>query len=262
MFDWLEHSVEPTLLFECRVSNSSSQLAMERRLFEQASQVQYCPSLLMSLVVSHDCNTSVLLLHVQVCAQQQHAADKNMPSKDSSGLGSVFKLELEARHASASAAAGRMEAVPRERVRTFLVSQQLGGQEMQARLQKWRTRASDAARTYPSAWVTQLVLFVTGTILAWCCALRFSLMHVCALLQGLAMKLGATFQASIVPWGAAAAEITPMAADYEPGRAFCFLPLPGSNGLPCHVNGYFELSSNRCVPAAGAAACLGHACPT
>ena len=32
-----------------------------------------------------------------------------------------------------------------------------------------------------------------------------------------------------------------------PGRAFCFLPLPIATGLPSgvHVNGYFELSSNR-----------------
>ncbi len=29
------------------------------------------------------------------------------------------------------------------------------------------------------------------------------------------------------------------------GRAFCFLPLPTLTGLPVHVNGYFELSSNR-----------------
>lgn len=29
------------------------------------------------------------------------------------------------------------------------------------------------------------------------------------------------------------------------GRAFCFLPLPVRTGLPVHVNGYFELSSNR-----------------
>jgi sacsin len=29
------------------------------------------------------------------------------------------------------------------------------------------------------------------------------------------------------------------------GRAFCFLPLPTQTGLPVHVNGAFELSSNR-----------------
>ncbi|KAK4397028.1 Sacsin [Sesamum angolense] len=29
------------------------------------------------------------------------------------------------------------------------------------------------------------------------------------------------------------------------GRAFCFLPLPISTGLPVHINAYFELSSNR-----------------
>lgn len=32
--------------------------------------------------------------------------------------------------------------------------------------------------------------------------------------------------------------------DFE-GRAFCFLPLPVSTGLPAHINAYFELSSNR-----------------
>jgi hypothetical protein len=29
------------------------------------------------------------------------------------------------------------------------------------------------------------------------------------------------------------------------GRAFCFLPLPADTRLPVHINGYFELSSNR-----------------
>ncbi|CAN0319020.1 unnamed protein product, partial [Ectocarpus sp. 12 AP-2014] len=29
------------------------------------------------------------------------------------------------------------------------------------------------------------------------------------------------------------------------GAAYCFLPLPVLTGLPVHVNGYFELSSNR-----------------
>lgn len=29
------------------------------------------------------------------------------------------------------------------------------------------------------------------------------------------------------------------------GRGYCFLPLPVKTGLPLHVNGYFELSSNR-----------------
>ena len=29
------------------------------------------------------------------------------------------------------------------------------------------------------------------------------------------------------------------------GQAFCFLPLPTETGLPVHINGFFELSSNR-----------------
>ena len=34
-------------------------------------------------------------------------------------------------------------------------------------------------------------------------------------------------------------------ADVRNGRAFCFLQLPVSTGLPVHLNGFFELSSNR-----------------
>ncbi|CAC5408783.1 unnamed protein product [Mytilus coruscus] len=33
--------------------------------------------------------------------------------------------------------------------------------------------------------------------------------------------------------------------EMENGRAFCFLPLPISTGLPVHINGHFALSSNR-----------------
>ncbi|OQS01509.1 hypothetical protein ACHHYP_00661 [Achlya hypogyna] len=47
----------------------------------------------------------------------------------------------------------------------------------------------------------------------------------------------------LVPYGGVAASIdveTPLV-----GRAFCFLPLPVETGIPIHVNGYFELSSNR-----------------
>ncbi|ETL96493.1 hypothetical protein, variant 1 [Phytophthora nicotianae] len=46
----------------------------------------------------------------------------------------------------------------------------------------------------------------------------------------------------LIPWVGIASRI-----DEEPmeGRAFCFLPLPVRVGLPVHVNGYFELSSNR-----------------
>lgn len=40
------------------------------------------------------------------------------------------------------------------------------------------------------------------------------------------------------------ADLTAERRNFE-GRAFCFLPLPISTGLPVHVNAYFELSSNR-----------------
>jgi sacsin len=44
-----------------------------------------------------------------------------------------------------------------------------------------------------------------------------------------------------VPWAGVAARLD---AEIQ-GRAFCFLPLPVTNQLPVHANGYFELSSNR-----------------
>ena len=55
------------------------------------------------------------------------------------------------------------------------------------------------------------------------------------------------YHLKLVPWvGVAAAMGTVGACEGGvTGRAFCFLPLPAETGLPVHVNGYFELSSNR-----------------
>ena len=51
-----------------------------------------------------------------------------------------------------------------------------------------------------------------------------------------------------VPWAGVAAPVNPPpfqpAATFN-GRAFCFLPLPTMTHLPVHLNGLFELSSNR-----------------
>lgn len=57
----------------------------------------------------------------------------------------------------------------------------------------------------------------------------------------------------LVPWAGVAARLSSSVAlshggDQEirtRGAAYCFLPLPVITGLPVHVNGYFELSSNR-----------------
>ena len=46
--------------------------------------------------------------------------------------------------------------------------------------------------------------------------------------------------AAPIPVAGASAEIAALQ-----GIAACFLPLPVVTGLPVHVNGYFELSSNR-----------------
>ena len=48
----------------------------------------------------------------------------------------------------------------------------------------------------------------------------------------------------LLPWAAVAARLD-VAKPFD-GRAYCFLPLPRKTGLKnVHVNGFFELSSNR-----------------
>ena len=46
---------------------------------------------------------------------------------------------------------------------------------------------------------------------------------------------------NLVPWAGVAAKLS----DPVEGQVYCFLPLPVHTNLPVHVNGYFELSSNR-----------------
>jgi sacsin len=71
----------------------------------------------------------------------------------------------------------------------------------------------------------------------------------------MAAELSKTFQVPLVAWGAVAAQVRSSSSDEAnqqqqdeqslAGRAFCFLPLPAVTSLPLHINGYFELSSNR-----------------
>ena len=50
----------------------------------------------------------------------------------------------------------------------------------------------------------------------------------------------------LLPWGGVAAKIDGNAhGDAVSGRPYCLLPLPCTSGLPVHVNGFFEMSSNR-----------------
>ena len=53
------------------------------------------------------------------------------------------------------------------------------------------------------------------------------------------------FSIQLLPWASVAVDVTQNTLSASSGRAFCFLPLPVRTGLPVHVNGYFELSSNR-----------------
>lgn len=74
-------------------------------------------------------------------------------------------------------------------------------------------------------------------------------------LLAMASDLSKQFQVPLIAWGAVAADVTPGGDDADaaaggtevvaPGRAFCFLPLPALTSLPVHINGFFELSSNR-----------------
>ena len=48
----------------------------------------------------------------------------------------------------------------------------------------------------------------------------------------------------LIPWAGVAARLNPC-VEVDEGKAYCFLPLPVKTLLPVHVNGYFELSSNR-----------------
>jgi sacsin len=85
--------------------------------------------------------------------------------------------------------------------------------------------------------------------------------------RALALKAWRDEKVKMVPWVGVAARLTSSsssisgeglladdgaaglgrsdAAGALAGRAFCFLPLPAATGLPAHINGYFELSSNR-----------------
>jgi len=64
----------------------------------------------------------------------------------------------------------------------------------------------------------------------------------------LAMIVGKQMGTSLVPWSAVALPLPCEEEENhkrEEGRVFCFLPLPASSGMPAHINGTFELSSNR-----------------
>eukprot|EP00897_Mesotaenium_endlicherianum_P007203 jgi/Mesen1/6510/ME000332S05518 len=71
-------------------------------------------------------------------------------------------------------------------------------------------------------------------------------------------KAAKEYDLYLLPWVSVAARIAGIGGGQSPGPnaapsggqpleglAFCFLPLPVKTGLPVHVNGYFELSSNR-----------------
>ena len=78
------------------------------------------------------------------------------------------------------------------------------------------------------------------------------------------MAVASAKQKGLVPWAGVAARLRasmlPAATAQAPGtsplqvasssahlkgRAYCFLPLPIATELPVHVNGFFEVSSNR-----------------
>lgn len=63
-----------------------------------------------------------------------------------------------------------------------------------------------------------------------------------------AAKASKDFDIHLLPWASVAACISDNSSKddvLKQGRAFCFLPLPVKTGLMVHINGFFEVSSNR-----------------
>ncbi|KAK4348233.1 hypothetical protein RND71_034572 [Anisodus tanguticus] len=63
-----------------------------------------------------------------------------------------------------------------------------------------------------------------------------------------AAKASKDFDIHLLPWASVAACISDNSSKddvLKQGRAFCFLPLPVKTGLSAHINGFFEVSSNR-----------------
>ncbi|XP_060192900.1 uncharacterized protein LOC132622327 isoform X2 [Lycium barbarum] len=63
-----------------------------------------------------------------------------------------------------------------------------------------------------------------------------------------AAKASKDFDIHLLPWASVAACISDNSSKddvLKQGRAFCFLPLPVKTGLNAHINGFFEVSSNR-----------------
>jgi hypothetical protein len=72
--------------------------------------------------------------------------------------------------------------------------------------------------------------------------------------RDMAVKAAGSSGVKMIPWVGVAALLpstdasghaVTVRAEEAGGRAFCFLPLPVTTGLPLHVNAFFELSSNR-----------------
>ncbi|KAG0476035.1 hypothetical protein HPP92_012876 [Vanilla planifolia] len=63
-----------------------------------------------------------------------------------------------------------------------------------------------------------------------------------------AIRAGKDYDLHLLPWASVAVCLSddlPENHVLKQGQAFCFLPLPVKTGLRVHVNGYFEVSSNR-----------------
>ncbi|KAF3621208.1 Binding protein, putative isoform 2 [Capsicum annuum] len=63
-----------------------------------------------------------------------------------------------------------------------------------------------------------------------------------------AAKASEDFDIHLLPWASVAACISDNSSKddvLKQGQAFCFLPLPVKTGLSAHINGFFEVSSNR-----------------
>ncbi|GFR39744.1 hypothetical protein Agub_g226, partial [Astrephomene gubernaculifera] len=232
VYEWPRGAAQPHLLFACHVSNPSQEVLWERGLFARVSGER--PSSSSSSAPSLAAAAAAGVLAATGSATSAAAADSGyQPLPD---ILRSYRLELQSEWYDTGG--------------TWNVRQEEGEAEQQQQLQGQRRRARRRL---------QRRSFIVSQMRGGGDVAEF------------ADQLSRHFGVPLVAWGAVAADITVLtsaaaaaragsgaggeedqeqeeeevAAAPEEGRAFCFLPLPARTGLPVHVNGYFELSSNR-----------------
>ncbi|GAX84471.1 hypothetical protein CEUSTIGMA_g11891.t1 [Chlamydomonas eustigma] len=216
VYEWREEQAGPNLTFSCSVSNQSTGLQLERNLF---SRVSASAMELLSSASSSTTSSSV-----------ETALDLNIPltpafsasalSKLRQGASSTFQLHLTVTDHTLLPP-GPTSVPPASNIAPFKNAPSGTGTSV------FSPAGASSTRRY---LISQC--FASGAAV------------------DMALDMSRHLAVPLVPWGAVAADITsPHDSSSDSiayGQAFCFLPLPAMDlGLPVHVNGFFELSSNR-----------------